>query len=42
MEYAGQFYDQLDKSEKLTTALKGSEDIEMTNEEMECFDCVNK
>lgn len=41
VEYAGQFYDQLDKSEKLTTALKGSEDIEMTNEEMECFDCVD-
>ncbi len=40
--YATQFYHEIKKSERLTTALKGSEDIEMTKEEMACFNCTDK
>ena len=40
LEYAALFHKELVKNEKLDTALKGSEDIQMTKEEMACFACI--
>ncbi|MDF4202675.1 hypothetical protein PXD56_06905 [Maribacter sp. SA7] len=40
VNYAKLYQQELVKSEKLTKALKGSEDVKMTKAQMACFNCV--
>jgi len=38
-EYAAQFFQQIQEQGKLSDALKGSEDLELSSSQLACFDC---
>ncbi|WP_244156198.1 hypothetical protein [Maribacter ulvicola] len=42
LDYAVLFQQELAKSEELTEALKGSEDVKMNNEQKACFNCASE
>jgi len=38
-QYAAQFFQQIQEQGKLSDALKGSEDLELSSSQLACFDC---